>query len=376
MRKRTIVSTLLFLLPLPSIALTEACHVKPTVSNTMRINDIPSREQWNSTNGYCGEVSLISAGLFYGQYMSQYDARALANLDFPGKKPQLTQILIGYSDAGTQDNNVSNALKNMHLSYEQFDNKRPATQATSNFLTWIKTHVLAQHPVAIGVYENASVFDGAREEEYDHIVPVIGIGSKQDLLQTPVAYYGDDVLYFRDNVLYTGEGYSTDDCYAYPLSSFQKSRQKANAPSSGLYSLSDNSNKKGNFGIAVTGVAAKGVALMPVSIKTNPVSEYPEIKEQSNDRPAAQQIRLAIKVSELKPQTWYVLYKYKNFADLPVNDDFSLSYGTPAAKCSIWLDAGSVFSTKEQISSNEMAIYRAMASKEQESLPPACVEQK
>lgn len=32
--------------------------------------DIPPRYQWNANNGYCGEVSFISVGLYYGQYCS------------------------------------------------------------------------------------------------------------------------------------------------------------------------------------------------------------------------------------------------------------------------------------------------------------------
>ena len=36
-------------------------------------NDIPLRIQWDANSGYCGEVSMISAGLYYGQYLSQYD---------------------------------------------------------------------------------------------------------------------------------------------------------------------------------------------------------------------------------------------------------------------------------------------------------------
>lgn len=42
-----------------------------------RKNNIPPRHQWEANYGYCGEVSLISAGLYYGQYVSQYDARAI-----------------------------------------------------------------------------------------------------------------------------------------------------------------------------------------------------------------------------------------------------------------------------------------------------------
>ncbi len=44
--------------------------------------DIPPRYQWNANNGYCGETSFISAGLYYGQYCSQWKARDIAS---PGK---------------------------------------------------------------------------------------------------------------------------------------------------------------------------------------------------------------------------------------------------------------------------------------------------
>jgi hypothetical protein len=53
-----------------------------TDSNTWT-NNIPSRLQWEANYGYCCEVSLISAGLYYGQYLSQYDARAIASRDKP-----------------------------------------------------------------------------------------------------------------------------------------------------------------------------------------------------------------------------------------------------------------------------------------------------
>src|SRR5580692_10667511 len=58
-------------------------------------NNIPPRYQWDANNGYCGEVSLISAGLYYGQYVSQYDIRALAIKNVPQNDGQL---LIGLND--------------------------------------------------------------------------------------------------------------------------------------------------------------------------------------------------------------------------------------------------------------------------------------
>ena len=47
---------------------------------------MPPRIQWNANFGYCGEVSIISAGLYFGQYMSQYDARAIASADAPMRR--------------------------------------------------------------------------------------------------------------------------------------------------------------------------------------------------------------------------------------------------------------------------------------------------
>src|SRR5579859_6230620 len=69
--------------------------------------DMPPRFQWNENFGYCGEVALISAGLFYGQYLSQYDARATAS-----SKPQYrssSQLLLGVND--------THAAAGMHLAY-------------------------------------------------------------------------------------------------------------------------------------------------------------------------------------------------------------------------------------------------------------------
>lgn len=44
---------------------------------------LPPRLQWEHNGGYCGEVSMIVAGLYYGQYLSQYDVRAIASPGMP-----------------------------------------------------------------------------------------------------------------------------------------------------------------------------------------------------------------------------------------------------------------------------------------------------
>ncbi len=69
-----------------------------------------------------GEVATIVAGLKYGQYVSQYDARALTTGD------QLQQYLID----GVLDKKLATALK---LNYTTWEDR---TVNPTGYLTWLK----------------------------------------------------------------------------------------------------------------------------------------------------------------------------------------------------------------------------------------------
>ena len=73
-----------------------AAPAVPAVSYRVN-NPIPPRTQWNANYGYCGETSFISAGLNYGQYLSQYDARAVASPNIRQSLPD-SQLLLGVND--------------------------------------------------------------------------------------------------------------------------------------------------------------------------------------------------------------------------------------------------------------------------------------
>lgn len=108
-------------------------------------NNIPPRFKWNSNDGYCGEVSLISAGLYYGQYISQYDARAIAIKD----QPQDTgELLLGKNDAYT--------AAQIHLQGVEWNTTEE--QNSKQFLSWVKENVVKGYPVAIGVFTNEYIF--------------------------------------------------------------------------------------------------------------------------------------------------------------------------------------------------------------------------
>jgi hypothetical protein len=220
-----------------------------------RINDIPPRLMWNivddwsnSTSGYCGETSILSAGLLYGQYVPMYLVRQLladyfyslwgSDSDNPSSKLKdawenyyggwdssgspggdykkrhsgskhfkkwfkdrrqyYCQVLLqignssGSSNLGFQIN--EQLLGKLHLHHEQFSAKTQHTK--DKFIPWIKKHVMNNYPVIIGVQDFLA---GSNDPDYDHIVLVIGWGSNHKLTNTK--YFEDDEIVLIDHGL-------------------------------------------------------------------------------------------------------------------------------------------------------------------------------
>jgi hypothetical protein len=311
----------------------------------MHENDIPPRYQWDENSGYCGEVSLISAGLFYGQYASQYDVRALAIGSLPQNQGQL---LLGKND--------QTAASLMHLNVIEYNTV--AEQDTDDFLAWVKQNVVKGYPVAIGIYTNEYLFYGdtdpdAGDAEYDHIVPVTGIGSSHDL--SDPNYYSDDTLYFSDNGLW-GSATNPPYAFSYSFGAFQASREQANATNGPVYSLS---NDASNYGVAITGVMDLNGDTLPVRVDTNLNYEKPEIAKGSNERPPSMPLTLTITVSDLEPNVEYNLYRYTNFSSVP-NSEFNAHAKDASQNWKIQIPSGSTYVMTQQINSNEIAVYRAV----------------
>lgn len=306
------------------------------------------RLQWTANFGYCGEVALISAGLYYGQYVSQYDARSIASKNIDQSK-EGSQLLIGVND--------SYAATQMHLNAVEW--KSVTTSTANNFLAWVKENVASGYPVIIGIYENHHSFDGSNDEnagdaEYDHIVPVIGVSSKHPLTK-PSAYYDDDVITFSDNGLWSPTGQPTY-LYHYPFGSFQASRKEANSKSHPVYSLA---RRGSNYGVAISGIIDHDGNALPVRLATDLNYEKPIMQEGSNIRPAPEDLTLTITVSGLKPGMSYNLYRYNNFQSVP-NSAFNGKASKADKKWKINIKSGSTYSMKEKISSNQTAVYRAV----------------
>lgn len=345
---------LTFLLVITAISFSSEVTCKPHKNRCLTDayhfqNNIPPRLQWNHNFGYCGEVSFISAGLFYGQYLSQYTVRAIASPNIPQSKRK-SQLMLG--------NNDQYAAAQLHLNSVEWDSV--GEQSTSQFLSWVKEQVLKGYPVVIGIYTNEYLFYGnqdpdAGDAEFDHIVPVIGIATNHAL--NDFSYYPDDIIYFSDNGLWSGSDPKNPPyIFNYSFDSFQATRQEANKKRGPIYSLSNDGT---NYGIALTGVRDLYGETLPIKVETNLNDESPEIAEGSNTSPSPMPLILKITISGLESDVEYNLYRYDNLANVP-DENFNAQAGKASKSWKFQIDSGNTYSITEQINSDEIVVYRAV----------------
>jgi hypothetical protein len=333
-------------LPILSAILLTACatgHALPNASpagsaaaaRSRTVLDIPPRKQWNANFGYCGETSLISAGLYYGQYVSQYTARSVASDRTPQYRRD-SQLLLGGNDR--------RAAINMHL--DSIEWNTASEGSTDEFLRWVRRNVERGYPVAIGVYTNEFRFYGktaprAGDPQYDHIVPVTSVSP--------------DALTFSDNGLWNPTG-KPPYTFGYGFAAFQRTREQANAPNAPVYSLASNAR---NYGIAISGVADADHETLPVRLSTSVVWERPGMQNGSNVRPRPMPLTLTVTVSNLTPGVAYRLYRY-NRLDLVPNAHFNANASRASTSWRVRITSGTTYAMTQTIMSDQVAVYRAV----------------
>ena len=328
-------------------------HAQPVAIPTTNTYDsqIPPRLQWNGNFGYCGETSFIAAGLRFGQYCSQFTARAIAS---PGiaQNQEGSQLLLGVND--------SYAARRMRLEASEF--YYPTQRTTRDFLDWVKSHVLAGHVVIIGVFNNGILLgewtkrtDG--DPDYDHIVPVLKFGSNASLANFPDVSYLADVITLSDNGLYGPFGtppvYQFD--YSFRLRSFTGTRVQANTPRGSVYLLK---NKPANYGIAIKGVLDLDEVTIPVKL-TSSLNFEPEIGENSNTPPQPDPLTLTATVTIPDQTVAYNLYLYDGFDKVPVAG-FNAAAATAAKTWYIPANSGPTFTTQVSTKTDATAVFRAV----------------
>jgi hypothetical protein len=222
--------------------------------------------QWENNDGYCGEVSMMIAGLNNGQWMSQYNARLVCGTGLSqsgvngacaahGGQPNYNaQLLIEDPGTGVTGPNAyasaAQCVSNSRLSGSTFDYSAQSTGIAGyqEYMSWVKSEVIAGHQVTLAVLLN-----GGSDPQYDHEVAVIKIGTNHS--PTDPTYYADDVIYFDEHGAYTlrdshfttnpaippGAGSDTTGCtpfiFGYTFGSLPQTRAGANAKNAQGYSI-------------------------------------------------------------------------------------------------------------------------------------------
>lgn len=270
-------------------------------------NPIPPRLQWEANGGYCGEVSLISAGLYFGQYLSQFDARRAAI----GARPQRAGELL----LGVNDRVAARRMRLVAVEWRGRGETRPAP-----FLRWVARQVRSDRPVAIGVFNNERRLYGrtdpaAGDPTYDHIVPVLGV------TRSPRGFTRNTLL-FSDNGLWGLPG-RWPFLFTVRFGAFPATRAAANAPRAPIYALPKGQR---NYGIAIAGVIDRDGQTVPVRLATSRNRETPAIRRGSNRRPPARPLGITVTVSGLTPGTAYRLYRYNRLAAIPTGSFNALAH--------------------------------------------------
>lgn len=321
-------------------------HLFTSVSGYVFQAGLIPRYQWTNNAGYCGEVSTIMAGLKHGQYLSQYDVRALSAVKSKNVQTS-TQYLVGVNDV--------NCAKNLRLNYIEYDGK-----TTNNYLAWAKKMIRQGYAVTITVYMNHYLFYGmtdpdAGDSEYDHIVSVYQIESKYD----DDEYHADDVLTLEDHGLWNPVTSGPVYLFNYTFAGFQGTRSSSNAKDGPIYTLP---STVPNYGITHTGVTDTQGVLVPVTVSTSVNNEDPQIKKNSEVRPAASNLVLTITVSGLKSGVKYVMYWYSDESAVPTANFNANSKNNSGVHKSYTFTADStgVHTVTESILSSDKAIFRAL----------------
>ena len=371
------------------------------------------RLQWTANNGYCGEMSLITAGMRFGQYYSQYDVRNVVALTQKGPNgctgtqcqsdptataPQQQQLLVGVNDMST-----ATALNLASRWYSGTGDSRPAgNRHTEDFLSWIKAQVRMGYSVSFGVYD-ASFWQvpntPAGQLTYDHIVSVHSLSSNFD----DTDYHADDVLTISDHGLYSGGvpgqgGYSAQSVKSsasttLPLWKFQfgepivHTRVGCNRQTLYPYCVPNPGNitSGGNWAIAYLGSLDNQT--YPVSLSTAVNSEggmdgtrnstfcpggaSPDytccngcMPEGSYERPPSSTVQqpLTVTVRGLTPGVQYYLYRFNSWQMLPPTNPptpMNFRVTSKAAQTTLFVPSGTTYSTTYIAALGEQVIFRA-----------------
>ena len=122
--------------------------------------------------GYCGAASVQALALWQGAYASQGLIRRLGGSS--NNTDSATQLLVDDDD----DPDVKRAIEKLGFEAESWYPEGPYPSgypgSQTGFLEWVENYLANDNPVIVGIFVKG--LDHKKEKQYDHIVPIIGLG--------------------------------------------------------------------------------------------------------------------------------------------------------------------------------------------------------
>ncbi len=306
----------------------------------------PGRLQWLGNEGYCGEVSQIMAGLRYGQYVSQYDARTFGavtktNIQTSAKNWYLP------GDTAPEHDKVAK-LKSTEYPAEVVSPER--------YFAWAKKEMRKGNTVIMTVFMNYALFYGTKrpnlgEEDYDHIVSLTQLQSDYD----DDEYHEEDLFTIDDHGLYAPRPRNPQYYFTYTAKGFAGNRAQANSDTGNVYTVPSDYT---NFGTSISGVADTNGDTLPCTVVDSANYEDPPIVDGSNARPASMEITLTVTVSGLQDGVKYKLYKYDDENKVPTSS-FN-KHASDAVGVYDIIGTCSPYVMTEKVQSNQKVFFRAV----------------
>eukprot|EP00756_Hemistasia_phaeocysticola_P043912 Hpha_TRINITY_DN17493_c0_g1::TRINITY_DN17493_c0_g1_i1::g.85820::m.85820 len=255
-----------------------------------RLLHLPPRFMWGwgpGVSGYCGSCSIQTAGLYYGNWLTQDAVRGST-----GGHDAAHEILLGDSTCCSGVRAAQHfQLRVLQWKYE--DQPQPQSPL---FIQWIREAVDLGQPVVFGVYWTAE-----KDKDFDHIVPLVG--------------YDNDALFFND--LYY------NNTLRAPLATFVKSRHECHnrtlPPHAGVQAWC--LPHEVNYGFRVLGNVDPNGELLPLRLEMQSNFEPDYSKEDGRHSPPAL-LAGTVRVTGLAAGVRYALLRYTNQASIPRDGGF------------------------------------------------------
>ncbi|UJR11207.1 hypothetical protein I4U23_015388 [Adineta vaga] len=298
-----------------------------TVMKKTVLLDIPPRLQWDHGNGFCGETSLQSIGLKYGAWISQKLIRDI------NKGEYLLQPM-----SSNDRRNSLRTLAKLHFTYDEWDWKNSPQPQFHQFCLWMKRCILQRCPIIFAIF-----LPGMDYEDYDHIVPAVGI-----------QYQNEDEYDPDDKLIY------------YDLYAKKQIKKRLNNEEFGATRRTIDYKKNAgdgclpidiDYGIAITGIVDEDQVTLPIHLSVSACDEPDPIFCE-----APREMTGIITVENLTIGMFYALLRYSSYKHVPTKGDADAFLQSNFDEIHVFMamETNYVYEDPKQISSKRSVYYRCV----------------